>query len=110
MWHAFADTMGLRLPSVSPNQLAAPWRRRAPWDVPLPLREGFGIPNRSPDPLVRRAGRDHPFPIPWKLVHGTDDSLEGCEPCPTKGKDAFLQKPSKCNECSHRKLMQAQAN
>jgi hypothetical protein len=32
--------------------------------------EGFGIPNRSPDPLVGRAGRDHPFPIsagsPWR--------------------------------------------
>ena len=32
--------------------------------------EGFGIPNRSPDPLVRRAGRDHPLPksagSPWR--------------------------------------------
>jgi hypothetical protein len=27
------------------------------------LGEGFGIPNLSPDPLERRAGRDHPFPI-----------------------------------------------
>jgi hypothetical protein len=31
---------------------------------------GFGIPNQSPDPLVRRAGRDHPFPLsacaPWR--------------------------------------------
>jgi hypothetical protein len=29
----------------------------------VPWGEGFGIPNRSPDPLVRRAGQDHPFPI-----------------------------------------------
>ena len=28
-----------------------------------PLSRGFGIPNRSPDPLVQRAGRDHPFPV-----------------------------------------------
>ena len=32
--------------------------------------EGFEIPNRSPDPLVRRAARYHPFPIsagsPWR--------------------------------------------
>ncbi len=27
------------------------------------LGEGFGILNRSPDPLVRQAGRDYPFPI-----------------------------------------------
>jgi len=27
------------------------------------LSRGFGIPNRSPDPLVPRAGWDHPFPI-----------------------------------------------
>jgi hypothetical protein len=54
---------GLRPPSVRPNHLAAPWRRRAPWDVPPPWGEGFGIPNRSPEPLVRRAGRDHPFLI-----------------------------------------------
>jgi hypothetical protein len=42
----------------------------APWNMPPPRGEGFGIPNRSPDPLVRRAGRDHPFPIsagsPWR--------------------------------------------
>jgi len=35
-----------------------------------PLSRGFGIPTRSPDPLVQRAGRDHPFPIfagsPWR--------------------------------------------
>ena len=30
MCHAFADTRGLRPPSVRPNHLAAPWRRRAP--------------------------------------------------------------------------------
>ena len=45
--------------SPSPN-LAAPARRRAAWDLrvpPLPFG-GFGIPNRSPDPLVRPAGRD----------------------------------------------------
>ena len=33
-----------------------------------PLSRGFGIPNRSPEPL--RAGRDHPFPrfagSPWR--------------------------------------------
>jgi hypothetical protein len=46
MWHALADIRGLRPPSVPPNHLAAPWRRRAPWDVPPPLGEGFGIPNR----------------------------------------------------------------
>ena len=38
--------------------------------MPPPWGEGFGIQNRSPDPLVRRAGRDHPFPIsagsPWR--------------------------------------------
>jgi hypothetical protein len=27
------------------------------------LGEGFGIPNRPPDPLTRRAGRDPPFPL-----------------------------------------------
>ena len=35
-----------------------------------PLSRGFWIPNRSPGPLVQRAGRDHPFPIfagsPWR--------------------------------------------
>ena len=35
-----------------------------------PVSRGFGIPNRSPDPLVQRAGRDHPFPVfagsPWR--------------------------------------------
>jgi hypothetical protein len=54
-------------PSQSPSRS---WRRHAQWDVPPPWGEGFGIPNRSPDPLVRRAGRDHPFPIssgsPWR--------------------------------------------
>ena len=34
------------------------------------LGEDFGIPNRSLDPLARRAGRDHPFPAyagsPWR--------------------------------------------
>jgi hypothetical protein len=43
-------------------------RRSAP--VTDPLSRGFGIPNRSPDPLVQRAGRDHPFPVfagsPWR--------------------------------------------
>jgi hypothetical protein len=63
MWSALADTRVLRPPSVRPNHLAAPCRRRAPWDVLLPWGEGFGIPNRSPDHLVRRAGRDHPIPI-----------------------------------------------
>ena len=62
MRHALADTRGLRPPSIRPDHLAAPWRRSAPWDGPPPWGEGFGIPNRSPDPLVRRAGRDHPFP------------------------------------------------
>jgi hypothetical protein len=57
-----ADTRGLRPPSVRPNHLAAPWRWRAPWDVPPPLGEGFGIPNRSPDPLVRRAGQNNSSP------------------------------------------------
>jgi hypothetical protein len=52
MWHAWADTRGLRPPSVRPNHHAPPWRRRAPWDLPPPWGEGFGIPNRSPDPLV----------------------------------------------------------
>ena len=40
-----------------------------------PLSRGFGIPNLSPDPLVQRAGRDHPFPIfagsPWRERKGT---------------------------------------
>jgi hypothetical protein len=35
-----------------------------------PLSRDFGVPNRFPDPLVQRAGRDHPFPIfagaPWR--------------------------------------------
>ena len=31
--------------------------------VLVPWGEGFGIPNRSPDPLVRRAGQDHPCPV-----------------------------------------------
>jgi hypothetical protein len=44
MWHAFADTRGLRHPSVRPNQLAAPSRRRAPWDVLPP----WGKVSRSP--------------------------------------------------------------
>ena len=48
-------------PSQSPSRS---WRRRAPWDVPPPWGEGFGIPNRSPEPPVRWVDRDHPFPIP----------------------------------------------
>jgi hypothetical protein len=32
----WVDTRGLRPPSVRPNHLAAPWRRRAPGDVPPP--------------------------------------------------------------------------
>jgi hypothetical protein len=36
----------------------------------VPWGEGFGIPNRSSEPLVRRVGQDHPFPIfsgsPWR--------------------------------------------
>jgi hypothetical protein len=64
MWHAFADTRGLRPPAVRPNHLAAPWRRRAPWDVPPPWGEGFGIPNRSPGPLVP------PTPVvPWRTSY-----------------------------------------
>ena len=39
MGHAIADTRGLRHPFVRPNHLAAPSRRRAPWDVPPPLGE-----------------------------------------------------------------------
>jgi hypothetical protein len=36
---------------------------RAPGRAPPPLGGGFGTPNQSPDPLVRRAGRDHRFPV-----------------------------------------------
>jgi hypothetical protein len=42
MWHAFADTRGLRHPFVRPNHLAAPSRRRAPWDVPPPWAKVSG--------------------------------------------------------------------
>jgi len=35
-----------------------------------PLSRGLGIPDRSPEPLVQWASRDHPFPIfagsPWR--------------------------------------------
>ncbi len=34
--------------------------RSAPITDPLSVSGGFGIPNRSPDPLVQPAGRDHP--------------------------------------------------
>jgi len=47
MWHAFADTRGLRHPLVHPNHLAAVSRRRAPWDVPPPLGRRF----RDPKPI-----------------------------------------------------------
>ena len=60
MCHALADTRGLRPPSVRPNHLAAPSRQRAPWDVPPPLAKILGSQS---DLLVRRAGRDHPFPV-----------------------------------------------
>jgi hypothetical protein len=40
MWHAFADTRGLRHSFVRSKHLATPWRRRAPWDAPLPLGGG----------------------------------------------------------------------
>ena len=30
-----------RHPAARPDHLAAPWRRRAPWDVPPPLGRGF---------------------------------------------------------------------
>jgi hypothetical protein len=88
MWHAFADTRGLRHPFVQPNYLAAPSRRRAPWDVPPPWGEGFVIPNRSPDPLVRRASRDHPFLIPPVLFGGKGTSHVGWDTgdLPSQGK------------------------
>jgi hypothetical protein len=41
MWHAFAATSGLIPPSIRPNHLAAPSRRRAPLDVP-PLAKFLG--------------------------------------------------------------------
>jgi hypothetical protein len=38
--------------SIGPSQSSSrSWRRRAPWDVPPRGGEGFGISNRSPDPL-----------------------------------------------------------
>ena len=77
---SLAGTRGLRPSSDRPNQLAAPCRRRAPWDVPPPWGECFGIPNRSPDPLVRRAGRDHPIKGKGRMVrecesHGVRGTL-----------------------------------
>jgi hypothetical protein len=56
--------------SIGPSQSPSRWRRRAPWDVPPLLGGGFGFRNRSPDSLVRRKGRYHPFPMsagsPWR--------------------------------------------
>ena len=47
MLHALAGTWGPRQTSFLLNHLAAPSRQRTPWDVPPPLDEGFGNPNRS---------------------------------------------------------------
>jgi hypothetical protein len=48
MWHALADTRGLRHPPVRPNHLAAPSRRDVPAMCLRPEGEGLWIPNRSP--------------------------------------------------------------
>ena len=57
LWHAFSNTQERQ------NRC-----RSAP--ITDPLFRGFGIPNRSPAPLVQRAGRDQPIPIfagsPWR--------------------------------------------
>ena len=45
--------------------------RSAP--ITAPLFRGFGIPNRSPAPLVQQAGRDHPFPM-FDLLGGKGTS------------------------------------
>ena len=42
-----------------------------------PLSRGFGIPNRSPDPMVQRAGRDHPIPVFAGLLGGKGTSHIG---------------------------------
>jgi len=51
--------------------------------------QGFGIPTRSPDPLVRRAGRDHPFPVsagaPWRERDVTRRVGHGCLPDEAQG-------------------------
>jgi hypothetical protein len=49
MWHAFADTRGLRHPSVRPNHLASPSRLRAPWDVGR--ASALGRKFRDPKPI-----------------------------------------------------------
>ena len=33
------------------------------------LGEGFGTPNRPPDPLDRQTGRDHPLPVLKKVIN-----------------------------------------
>ena len=43
------------------------------------LGGGFGTPKRTPYPLVRRAGRDRPFPVSVGLLGGKGTSLVGWE-------------------------------
>jgi len=45
-----------------------------------PLFRGFGIPNRSPDPLAPRAGRDHPSPILAGIPPGRGRGLSTLSP------------------------------
>jgi hypothetical protein len=52
-----------------------------------PLSRGFGIPNRSPDPLVQRAGRDHPFPI-FARFSNDGNPLETAAGAVSKDKEA----------------------
>ena len=68
----------------------------------LPWDEGFGIPNPSPDPLVRRAGRDHPilhFPIAaWFSLEGKgrrkpSEGKKLSPPCHPRGKNYGCRTP-----------------
>jgi hypothetical protein len=96
-WARLADTRGLRPPSVRPNHPAAPWRRRAPWDVPPSWGEGFGIPTRSPDPLYDGRAEIIPFRYLPVLLGGKGTSHVGWDTggLPSQGKKLRASNPTR---------------
>ena len=81
-----------------PNRL-----RSAP--ITDPLSRGFGIPNRSPDPLVQRAGRDHPFQDETRVT-SQGKKLRGSMSGDTE--DAYHQSPA--HEVSRSRTVRACAS
>jgi len=62
LWHALRQHTRVPRPSVP---------------ITDQLSRGFGVPNRSPDPLVQRIGRDRPFFIVAGSPGGKGTSLVG---------------------------------